>query len=419
MKICFVADGRSSIAQNWMRGCVGLGHEVHLISTFPCDSQDPAVHSLHTVSLDFSARLRVSKTEGEKSSTAYGSPACNRLRGGLAWRALAHLRDELGPLAVARQKQAVRQIVQQINPDLVHAMRIPFEGILAAQALEGTRFPLLLSVWGNDFTLFAKKSRLVARLTTRALARADGLHPDCRRDLGLACEYGFDGTKPAIVAPGNGGVRADIFSQVPFDPVVAARWGVPAGAPVVVNPRGVKPYIRNDVFFQSIPLVLAKRPDTVFLGAMMEGNALAEGWVRRLGLERSVRLLPYLSPQEMAALFRSAAVTVSPSEHDGTPNTLLEAMACGAFPVAGDIELVREWILPGKNGFLFDPRRPGSLAQAVIEALESAELREEAAVRNQHLVAERAGYDAVMAQAMKLYEQLIRYSHGGDKLVFR
>lgn len=44
----------------------------------------------------------------------------------------------------------------------------------------------------------------------------------------------------------------------------------------------------------------------------------------------------------MAYLFRLADVTVSLSEDDGTPNTLLEAVACGCFPIAGDIESVRE-----------------------------------------------------------------------------
>ena len=223
----------------------------------------------------------------------------------------------------------MRQIVQQINPDVVHAMRIPFEGILAAQALEGTAFPLLLSVWGNDFTYFAKKSPLVARLTARALARADGLHPDCRRDLELALKYGFDGTKPAIVLPGNGGVRSNVFSPGPVDTGVAARWGVPAGVPVVVNPRGVKPYLRTEVFFQAIPLVLAKRPEVFFLGAMMHGNALAEKCVRRLGPEPSVRLLPFLSHTELAALFRLATVTVSPATMMARPTPCLRRWLAG------------------------------------------------------------------------------------------
>ena len=63
--------------------------------------------------------------------------------------------------------------------------------------------------------------------------------------------------------------------------------------------------------------------------------------------------------------------------------------------------------MPGKNGLLFDQRRPGSLAQAVLEALDNTRLREDAAIHNQHLVAERADYDTVMAKAAKIYELLV------------
>lgn len=54
----------------------------------------------------------------------------------------------------------------------------------------------------------------------------------------------------------------------------------------------------------------------------------------------------------MAELFRLSSVAVSPSLHDGTPNTLLEAMDCGCIIVTGDIESVREWINDGENGSL-------------------------------------------------------------------
>ena len=57
---------------------------------------------------------------------------------------------------------------------------------------------------------------------------------------------------------------------------------------------------------------------------------------RELGIEDTVELTPPLPHADMAALFRSAQVLVSPTTHDGTPNSLLEGMACGCFPVAGD-----------------------------------------------------------------------------------
>ena len=41
-------------------------------------------------------------------------------------------------------------------------MRVPFEGMLAARALRGVSVPLVVSIWGNDFTLFAAGSPQIA-----------------------------------------------------------------------------------------------------------------------------------------------------------------------------------------------------------------------------------------------------------------
>ena len=109
----------------------------------------------------------------------------------------------------------------------------------------------------------------------------------------------------------------------------------------------------------------------------------------------------------MAEVFRRSQVVVSPSVHDGTPNSLLEAMACGCFPVAGDLESIREWITNGKNGLLVDASSPQILADAILEGLENKDLREQAAGLNQKLIAGRAEYSRCMQQAERFYKSLI------------
>src|SRR5581483_4154621 len=240
-----------------------------------------------------------------------------------------------------------------------------------------------------------------------ALGRADALHPDCYRDLRLAQELGFGSAKPALVVPGNGGVHTDIFHPGLRNKEFCTQWSIPEDAPVVINPRGVKPYIRTDIFFQAIPLVLSKKPQTIFLGAMMQGNAFAENWMARLGIGSATRLLPYVPHQEMAAFFHTADVTISPSDHDGTPNTLLESMACQSFPVAGNIESVREWIDDGVNGLLCDQSRPESVASAILHALDDTALRHSAGKRNWQLINDRAEYQKVMKRVEHFYDEAI------------
>ena len=112
----------------------------------------------------------------------------------------------------------------------------------------------------------------------------------------------------------------------------------------------------------------------------------------------------------MANIFRLADVMVSPSDHDGTTNAMLEAMACGVFPVVGNIESVREWIDHDVNGFLCDQGNPESIADAIVNALNRPQLRESAKQINQRLIAERAEYTSVMARAESFYGDVRRHA---------
>lgn len=227
---------------------------------------------------------------------------------------------------------------------------------------------------------------------------ADALHADCQRDIRLSQEWGFDANKPMLVTPGNGGIRTDIF----YPPAA------PVEEPIVINPRGFRAYVRNDVFFQAIPLVLKKIPGVKFICASMAGESQALKWIEQLDISQAVELLPHLPHAQMADVFRRAQIVVSPSIHDGTPNSLLEGIACGCFPVAGDLESIREWITPDENGLLTDATNPQGLADSIIEAIENKTLRGKAAGLNAKLISERAEYTYNMEKIKLFYESLIR-----------
>jgi len=141
----------------------------------------------------------------------------------------------------------------------------------------------------------------------------------------------------------------------------------------------------------------------------MAGESQAESWIRNLAIEKSVTLTPYLKREQLANTFRRAQILVSPSTHDGTPNSLLQGMACGCFPIAGDLESIREWITPEVNGLLIDPSDEKALAEAVLRALNDNGLRKQAIVENQKIIAARAEYESSMAQAEKFYRNLIDF----------
>lgn len=397
MKLLFVADGRSPIALNWIGYFITAGHEVHLASTYAC-SPDLKLASLHNVQVAMSGLRSKSADSGDGSSARgrMGKLAPVRLR--------TALRRWLGPLTIPRASVKLWQVVSHIQPELVHAMRIPFEGMLAAKTLEDLPdMPLVVSVWGNDFTLHAPSTPMMAEYTRTCMQRASALHADCRRDVRLARQWGFNPEKRAFVLPGGGGIQLDVFHP-PSDDDIAAREQTEFR---VINPRGIRSYIRNDTFFRAVQIILQQYPHVRFICPAMSGEPQAERWVAAMDLSAQVELLPRQSRMQMARLFRQSDLVVSPSEHDGTPNTLLEGIACGCFPIAGNIESVREWIIPEMNGLLFDPGSPQDLADNILRAYNEPGLRRSAAAYNTQLVAERAEYQRVMGQAEGEYRGVL------------
>ncbi|HRN51634.1 MAG TPA: glycosyltransferase family 4 protein [Anaerolineales bacterium] len=382
MRILFVADGRSPITQQWLHYFIEQKHEVHLASTFACEPQAGLASWQHTP-VAYSGAVT-----GETNTAASG------LRSLLPTGLRTTLRNLAGPLTLPRAASGLESVINQVKPQLVHALRIPYEGMLAAAALEGSQLPLLLSVWGNDFTLHARSTPLIAAATRRALRRANGLLADTQRDLRLAQQWSLPANTPTMAVPGNGGVRSDIFHPAKQ----------PAPKPHLINPRGLRAYVRNEVFFKAIALVVQQVPDLHVECPAMHGEPQAEAWVRQHNLQSHVTLLPKLAPAELAEAYRRAQLMVSPSTHDGTPNTLLEAMACGLLPVAGDLDSIREWVMPGENGLLVDPNNAAALAAAILRGLNDAGLRSHAAAYNTTLIAERADYYSGMRRAEAFYQ---------------
>lgn len=384
MRILFVADGRSPIALNWIRYFVERQDEVHLATTFACQPEMDFA-GFHNIPVAFSGTKRPS------TASKPSRPAAAR-----TLKLRTAIRHYLGPLTISRSARKLRTIIEKIQPDIIHAMRIPYEGMLAADAYNGV--PLLISVWGNDFTLHGPSTYLMRHYTRWAMQVTNALHADCQRDIHLAQGWGFPAKRPTLVTPGNGGIRTEVFH--PPEKLIEE--------PIVINPRGFRAYVRNDIFFKAIPLVLKEIPQARFICASMSGESQVLQWIEKLGIGHAVKLLSPMPHAEMAKVYRRAEVLVSPSIHDGTPNTLLEGMASGCFPVAGDLESIREWIDDGENGLLTDATDEHRLAESIICALKSKDLREQAAGLNMKRIEEKAEYNACMSQVSSFYQRIIQ-----------
>jgi hypothetical protein len=238
MRLLFVTDARSPISKNWIRHFLKRGDEVFIASTFEWDVEGLPSERTEFTPVAFS---------GAKKRTSAPSTASSRT---LSLR--TKIRQWLGPMTIPAAAFKLRAFIKKVQPDIIHAMRIPYEGMLTAEALQGlkTRPAFIVSIWGNDFTLHAPSTPLMKYYTRKVMRSVDGLHADVVRDVKLASEWGLGVDTPTLVAPGNGGIRGDVF-YLPKELIKS---------PIIINPRGVRPYVRNDSFFKAITLVLAKYP---------------------------------------------------------------------------------------------------------------------------------------------------------------
>jgi glycosyltransferase involved in cell wall biosynthesis len=169
--------------------------------------------------------------------------------------------------------------------------------------------------------------------------------------------------------------------------------GVPR-APRFVCTRVFRPLYDNAAIVRAVAELPAVPPDfhCTFLSSgplLAETSGLAD---TLLGAERrsQVTFAGGVDDDALLAALRGATFYLSASHSDGASASLLEAMACGLFPIVSDIPANREWITPGTNGLLFPPGDHHALAGAIAAALGGLAWQAAAVEANHRMLAERA-----------------------------
>jgi glycosyltransferase involved in cell wall biosynthesis len=119
-----------------------------------------------------------------------------------------------------------------------------------------------------------------------------------------------------------------------------------------------------DVMVAALPEVLEVQPAELIIAG--EGPELAHLQCAATGLPVSfIGVLP--TPRSVADFLRTIDLLVLPSRHEGLPNVVLEALACGVPVVATDVPGMAE--ASAGHTRLVPPDDPSRLAAAVIDAL--------------------------------------------------
>ena len=93
--------------------------------------------------------------------------------------------------------------------------------------------------------------------------------------------------------------------------------------------------------------------------------------VRKLGLED--RFIIHYACNETSSLYSGAGAFCLPSFYEGTPNSLAEALTGGLPAICSDVSDNARYVIPGRNGFLFNPHSRKSIVKALRKLLSLGE----------------------------------------------
>jgi glycosyltransferase involved in cell wall biosynthesis len=357
VRICYIGDPRSVHTQRWVRWFAER-HEVSVIATGADESL----------------------TDLELGVLPIGGPPGTRL---------------------VRAVGEVRRLLKRASPDVVHAHYINESGWFAAAS---GRRPVIVTAWGSDIYRAPLESKLARRLNPWAVRRADWVTCDSEDQARHLREWAGPGAHVSVI--GWGVDRAEFNPDVDGRPM-RHELGIPDDARVVLSPRQWLPNSN----IASIVAAHARLPADVWL--MLKriprfedgAGADVEHAVADSPAGERIRVVGEIDAARLAPLYAASDAVVSLCATDGTPVSVLEAMAVGKPVVALRNASLAEW-LSSPGGHFVDEPDPAAVAAAVEAALQPGDARAEARAHNVAIVAERADRAAEMGRMEEIYETL-------------
>lgn len=365
LRLCFVGPAESITLRRWTEWFVDRGHETVVLTVEPA----PA---------DQMTKLRQ-----------------------------IDLRTVRWPRKLGRLLSAVKlaRLVRQFKPDVLHLHYI--RG-LAWGALLTSYHPCVVTPWGSDVLeeQGAFRDWLGQLLTPRVLKQADlvtvhsaymqsrvrKLLPSDRSVVRIGWGVNLHKFRPNL----------DVSS-------LRERWGICRGQCVIFSPRLAQPFYRHDRIIRAMPMVCKKVPEALLVITEQFADQRYVQSLRhlasQLGIASRVRFVGSIPYAEMPLWMNLSDAVVMTPYSDGMPNTLIEAMACGAVPILSRLPQYAEIVRHGVNGFFVDPDQD-DLAGVLIHVLTDAVLRRDIGRINREQIVKIADQDHEMALMEDWYLRL-------------
>jgi len=122
-----------------------------------------------------------------------------------------------------------------------------------------------------------------------------------------------------------------------------------------------------------------------------------------LGITQDVVFVDYVSEQDLARYYSSAALLAYPSLYEGFGLPPIEAMSCGCPVVTSNISSLPEVV--GEAGIMVEPRDIAGLAQAMRRVLTDSKLRDDM-IRKGLEQAKKFSWEKAAEQTREVYEKV-------------
>ena len=187
------------------------------------------------------------------------------------------------------------------------------------------------------------------------------------------------------------------------------NWGVPSDA-ILIGIVGRLAPIKNHVMFLEVAQqVLQTAPCNMKLKFMIVGDGELrtdlEDYVTKLGIDKYVIFTGWQT--QMKVVYDSLDIVALTSLNEGTPLTLIEAMASGKPVITTNVGGIPDLVTDGYSGILVPPNSPDIFANRLIELLKNKAMRDMLSVNGRNIVIQKYHYSRLIRDIEELYEQLL------------
>ena len=345
--------------------------------------------------------LLVAGREGETEGSMIG---LGRIGADLPLRRLPSLGREISAFDDVRSLAALVAITREFRPDIVHthlakagavgriAARISGVGTVL-HTFHGTVFRQYFGSLKSR--AFVNIERGLAMLSTRLIA----ITPGQRREL---VELRIGGEQKVVVIP----LGLDLAQFLePVDAAMARRQlGLPADRQIVTLVARLVAVKNVPLFLRAVSLLA---PDVVAVVAGDgEQRGDAEREAARLGIADRCRFMGWQS--DVRAVYAASDVVALTSLNEGSPVSLIEAMAAGRPVVSTAVGGVPDVVADGVSGLLAPSGDAEALARALTALLGDRERRERMGREGRLAAYPRYDVSRLLTDMSALYESLVR-----------